>query len=123
MSGESKFRRNIVIVAAFHALVLAGLLFFTGGEKKPAETPTWLDGGSPPAGAPGEEAAGKQEEQTPEPTATPEPPPKPSQEKVEPAQPTPTEAASEIVLPTPSATPVPTATPKPTPEPTPTPLV
>ncbi|MEI6562609.1 MAG: hypothetical protein WCO68_11105, partial [Verrucomicrobiota bacterium] len=117
MSGESKFRRNILLVAAIHALALAGLFFATGGAKKTVETPTWLDGGSPPAGASGEEAAVKQEEPTPEPT------PKPSQEKVAPPPPAPTEAASEIVLPTPSpsAIPSPTATPTATPEPTPSP--
>ena len=81
MSGEDRFRRNVAIVAVVHVIVLVGLYFMTSGSKKPVESISWLDGGSPPAGAAAQEAKAEASEESTTPEPTPEPTPKAEKEK------------------------------------------
>jgi TonB family protein len=127
-SGDDRglFRRNLLIIALLHVVVLGGLWLFAiwRSQARSGETIAWLDGGGMPAG--GQEAQpSPAPEETPqdEDTPTPTPPPEP-----EPTA-TPDESAppSQIVLPSPAPllvaiptpAPVPAVTPKPTPTPTP----
>jgi len=112
------FRRNVIIIAALHIIVLGGFWFYAIW-KNHADSPdqvAWLDGGGAPAAeqaqsspAPEDTPADDQDSPTPAPT--------PDQDQM--ASPTPDENAppSQIVIPTPT----PAATPAPTPEMTPTP--
>ena len=92
MSGDSRFRRNVTVVAAIHLLVIAGAFFLTRDKKAPS-TISWLDGGSPPASA----SAAESPQATPaEPTPTPTPEPR----KKDAATSAKTDPQRKIVLPT-----------------------
>ena len=124
------FRRNLLIIALLHVVVIGGLWLFAiwRNEATSGETIAWLDGGGLPAGGQDAQATPAPEE-TPQDEDTPTPTPPPE------TTPAPDESAppSQIVLssprpvlvsvPAPTPTPVPTATPtpKPTPSATPTP--
>jgi len=116
------FRRNVLIIAALHVLVIGGLWFFAmwRNEARPGEIISWLDGGGLPVGGQDSEPAPAPEE-TPQSEDTPTPPPEQT------PAPTPDENAppSQIVLGSPApvlaALPTPTPIPTPAPEPTSTP--
>jgi len=115
------FRRNVIIVAALHVLVLGGLWFFAiwRNHARSANDLSWLDGGGPPVAGADAEASPTPDEMGDDETPTPAPD--------ESATPGPEESVppSEIVLPAPSpllaVAPRPTATPIETPRPTPKP--
>jgi len=130
------FRRNVLIIAALHVVVIGGLwLFFVWkNEATSGETVAWLDGGGPPAG--GENAQPTpaaedtpQEEETPSPTPPPDADRMPTPGAEESAPPSqiviPAPAPLLVAVPTPELTPTPeptaTPTPRPTPKPTPRP--
>ncbi len=108
------FRRNVIIIAALHVLLLGGLWLFAvwRNSAQQADALDWLDGG-------GDLAASEKAQPTPEDDAQPDdetPTPAPEQ------TPPPDENAppSQIVLPGASPAAI-TPTPRPTPKPTPTP--
>jgi TonB family protein len=118
------FRRNVLIIAVVHIIVLGGLWFYSywKNHNQPANDIAWLDGGGAPAAA--DSGSSPTPEDTPAEDETPTPSPTPEQDQ-QMASPTPDDhsAPSQMVIatPTPAATPVSTPEMTPTPEPTDTP--
>src|SRR5271155_4860352 len=106
---EGNFRRNLLLVAVAHVVLIGAIFLFERFPRKAANPEVmWMDD----AGAPAAAAAPSPEEQTPAESPAPTPTPeKPEDTRVM--------APSDIVLP--SATPAPSAMPTPTETPTPTP--
>ena len=120
MRNDSLFRRNLVIIAVLHVVLVAALWLGGVFSSKKEETVTWLDGGSISQAASGKKGDSQPDstpEETPEATPAPRHTPDKDPDKIN------EQAPSEIVLstPTPRQTPTPTPTPRPTPKPTPTP--
>lgn len=115
MPADRTFRRNLVVIAAVHLLLVVGIFVWAAFHRKPVEQQVlWIDGGSVGGGEAAVTELISEPAPPPEPDAKPEPPP--PEPKPAPAPPPEPKAASELV--TPQATPEP-ATPKPeTPKPT-----
>jgi TonB family protein len=124
------FRRNLLIIALVHVVILGGLWLFSIWKNRveTGETIAWLDGGGLPVGGQESQATPvpeetPQEEETPAPT--PEPLPTAAPEETAPPSdiviPTPAPVIAAIPTPTPTPLPEATATPTPTPDETPTP--
>jgi TonB family protein len=118
------FRRNLLLIALLHVLVLGGLWLFATWRNRPSMSQqiAWLDGGGLPVGgqdAQPSPADTPEEDETPSPTPGPTPMATPAAE--------PSAPPSELVIATPAPvlvsvpTPEPTATPEPTVTPTPEP--
>jgi TonB family protein len=124
MSKDSRFWRNVTLIALAHAALLLGLIRWSveARSSSNAQGIVWISGAE-------DLVAGKPESsESPQSAATPIPPPEPEPlKKDEAAEATPlvTAAKSEIELPSPTpeptSTPRPTATPTPKPKATPTP--
>jgi TonB family protein len=118
---DPRFRRNLILVAAFHILLVAALLYFARRQgSRPAGDIVWMDPGSFSQSVEAIDEEDDAADPTPEPTpsATPEPTPEPTP----PPTPEPTPEEDTIPLnPTPAPQPTPTPTPKPKPTPKPTP--
>jgi TonB family protein len=118
MSRDSRFWRNVTLIALAHVALLLGLIRWSveARSSSNAQSVVWISGAE-------DLAAGKPESSdSPQPATTPIPPPESQPlKKDEAAEETPlvTAAKSEIELPTP--TPIPASTPKPTATPTPKP--
>ncbi len=116
MPKDSRFWRNVTLIALAHVALLLGLIRWSveARSSSNAQSIVWISGAQ-------DLAAGEpKSSEEPQPAITPIPPPESERlEKDEAAEETPfvTAAKSEIELPTP--TPVPTSTPKPTATPTP----
>ena len=125
------FRRNLILIAGFHVLLLLAIFFYARREiKKPMGDVVWLDPGAFAAAVPEmvpESTPEPTPQATPEPTpeATPEPTPELTREPIEDTiplntpTPTPTPKATPKTTPKPSPKPTPKATPKSTPKATP----
>jgi outer membrane biosynthesis protein TonB len=118
MPKDSRFWRNVTLIALAHVALLLGLIRWSveARSSSNAQSIVWISGAE-------DLAAGEpKNSESPQPAMTPIPPPESERlEKDEAAAETPlvTAAKSEIELPTP--TPIPTSTPKPTATPTPKP--
>jgi outer membrane biosynthesis protein TonB len=120
MSRESRFWRNVTLIALAHIALIAGLIHWSveARSSSNARSIVWISGA--------EDLAAREPEssESPRPAITPIPPPESEPlEKDEAAEETPlvTAAKSEIELPRPTPTPEPTSTPRPTATPTPKP--
>ena len=116
------FRRNLILIAALHVLIIGGLwLFSIWRSRESTDTIAWLDGGGMPV-------AGQDAQPTPAADDTPDddtsPTPTPTADATPMPQPSETAPPSQIVIPTPTpppAEPTPALTPTPEPAETPTP--
>ena len=116
------FRRNVLIIAALHLLVLGGFWLYSVWRRdaNAGQTVEWLDGGGSPAAAQ-EAQPSPAADDTPPDDDTPTPTPPPETQPTETPPPQEADHPSQIVIPTP--TPLATVAPTPTPVPTPTPEV
>jgi outer membrane biosynthesis protein TonB len=124
MPKDSRFWRNVTLIALAHVALLLGLIRWSveARSSSNAQSIVWISGAEDPA------AGEPKSSEPPHPPMTPIPPPESERlEKDDATEETPlvTTAKSEIELPSPTpeltSTPRPTATPKPKPKATPTP--
>ncbi len=122
MSKDSRFWRNVTLIALAHVALIAGLIRWSveARSSSNAQSVVWLGdvGGASAATEPTTDEPPRPA--TPKAFGAPSPEPRlPKSDEAEKQQPLLTAAKSEIELPIP--TPTPTSTPKPTPTPTPKP--
>ena len=139
MRNDSLFRRNLLIIAVAHVLLIGGLFLSGVFSSKKQENVAWLDSEGDVAAAAqkkdateAETTPDKPDESTPEPTPMKDKEPEnnnvapseitlssPTPEPTATPTPTPRPTPRQTPTPTPTPKPTPTATPKPTPKPTP----